>query len=94
MPDPGYLARMFAQMKAMGGPDLPGARRGSERIYRWQHVESGRIVAPGPSSKCAKNTACGRICWMASLAGRMGTSRSWRLALRSLLGEGLWWFFP
>ncbi|KTF37966.1 hypothetical protein [Xanthomonas vesicatoria] len=93
MPDPGYLARMFAQMKAMGGPDLPGARPGQRthlslaaRRVRTDSLSRTKLEMREEHGLRA-NSLDGL------LAGRIETSRSWRLALRSLLGKGLRCFF-
>jgi len=95
--DPEHRARVSAQMKARwADPAYRERARGfhrDERTYRWQHVESGRIVS---RTKAEMREEYGlRPDSLDSLvAGRIQTSRGWRLAPRSLLGEGPRWIFP
>lgn len=64
-----------------------------ERTYRWQHIVSGRIVSRTKAEMCQqyglKSDSLDSL-----VAGRIQTSRGWRLAPRSLLGEGPRWLFP
>jgi len=95
--DPDYRARISVQMKAKwSDPAYRERARGfhrDERTYRWQQVASGRIVS---RTKAEMREGHGlRSDSLDSLvAGRIQTSRGWRLAPRSLLGESPRWAFP
>lgn len=95
--DPEHRARISAQMKARwADPAYRERARGfhrDERTYRWQHVASGRIVS---RTKLEMREEYGlRPTSLDGLvAGRIQTSQGWRLAPRSLLGEGPRWIFP
>lgn len=95
--DPEHRARISAQMKARwADPAYRERARGfhrDERTYRWQHVASGRIVS---RTKLEMREEYGlRPDSLDGLvAGRIQTSRGWRLAPRSVLGEGSRWIFP
>ena len=95
--DPNYRARISAQMKARwADPAYRERARGfhrDERTYRWQHVASGRIVSRTKAEMRAEqglrpDSLDGLV------AGRIQTSRGWRLAPRSLLGEAPKGAFP
>ena len=94
--DPEYRARVSAQMKARwADPAYRERARGfhrDERTYRWQHVESGRIVS---RTKAEMREEHGLR--PDSLDGRgraYPELRGWRLAPRSLLGKAPRWIFP
>lgn len=64
-----------------------------ERTYRWQHVESGRIVSR-TKLEMREEHGLRPDSLDGLVAGRIQTSRGWRLAPRSLLGESPRWIFP
>ena len=95
--DPDYRARISAQMKARWEDpayrERAAGNNRDKRAYRWQHVESGRIVSRTKAEMREEHGL--RADSLDSLvAGRIQTSRGWRLAPRSMLGEGPRWIFP
>ena len=95
--DPERRARISAQMKARwADPAYRERARGfhrHERTYRWQHVASGRIVSR-TQLEMREEHGLRPTSLDGLVAGRIQTSRGWRLAPRSLLGEGPQWIFP
>lgn len=95
--DPEHRARISAQMKARwADPAYRQRARGfhrDERTYRWQHAESGRIVSR-TKLEMREEYDLRADSLDGLVAGRIQTSRGWRLAPRSLLGEGPRWIFP
>lgn len=95
--DPEYCARISAQMKARwADPAYRERARGfhrDERTYRWQHIESGRIVFR-TKLEMREEHGLRPTSLDGLVAGRIQTSQGWRLAPRSLLGGGPRWIFP
>jgi len=78
--DPDYGARMFALMEARwADPAYRERERGfhrDERTYRWQHIESGRVVSRTKAEMREEHGL--RPDSLDSLvAGRIQTSRGW-----------------
>lgn len=95
--DPDHRARISARMRARwADPAYRERARGfhrDERTYRWQHVASGRIVSR-TKAEMREEHGLRPDSLDGLVAGRIQTSRGWRLAPRSLLGEGARWIFP
>ncbi|WP_341809506.1 hypothetical protein WMO32_05545 [Xanthomonas oryzae pv. oryzicola] len=95
--DPAFRERISAQMKARWAAPAYSEHARSfhrdDRTYRWQHIESGLIFS---RTKLEMRQEHGLL--PTSLdglaAGRIQTSRGWRMAPRSLLGESPRWIFP
>lgn len=95
--DPAYRARISAQMKARwADPAYRERARGfhrDDRTYRWQNIASGRVVVRTKVEMREEyGLTAGALDDLA--AERSKTSRGWRLAPRSLLGEAPRWIFP
>lgn len=95
--DPDYRARMSAQMKARWADpayrERAAGNNRDERTYRWQYVASGLIVSQ-TKLEMRQQYGLKPDALDGLVAGRIQTSRGWRLAPRSLLGEGPRWIFP
>ena len=95
--DPAFRARRSAQMKARWADPAYREHARSfhrdEHTYRWQHIKSGLIVS---RTKLQMRQEQGLLPTSLDglVAGRIQTSRGWRLAPRSLLGESPRWAFP
>ena len=99
--DPEFRARNIAlnraRQKALwADPAYRERARGfhrDDRAYRWQNIASGRVVVRTKVEMRAEyGLTAGALDDLA--AGRSKTSRGWRLAPRSLLGEAPRWIFP
>lgn len=99
--DPEFRARNIAlnraRQKALwADPAYRERARGFNRddhAYRWQHIASGRVVVRTKAEMREEyGLTAGALDDLA--AGRSKTSRGWRLAPRSLLGEAPRWIFP
>ena len=95
--DPAFRAKIAAGMAARWqDPAYRERARGNhrdERAYRWQHVPSGRIVTM-TKRDLQEEFGLKPHALDSLVAGRIQTSRGWRLAPRSLLGESPRWLFP
>lgn len=95
--DPDYRARISAQMKARwADPAYRERARGNNRdprTYRWQHNASGRIVSR-TKLEMREEFGLKPDALDCLVSGCTRTSRGWRLAPRSLLGEAPRWIFP
>lgn len=95
--DPDYRAKIAALMKArwqnLAYRERARGFHRDERTYRWQHIESGRI-ASRTKLEMREEFGLKPDALDSLVAGRIQTSRGWRLAPRSLLGKGPMWAFP
>ena len=95
--DPTYRARISAQMKARWADpayrERASGNNRDERIYRWQHVSSWRIVS-GTKLEMRQQYGLKADALDSLVTGRIHMSRGWRLAPRSLLGKDPTWAFP
>lgn len=99
--DPEFRARNIAlnraRQKALwADPAYRERARGFHRddhAYRWQNIASGRVVVRTKVEMREEyGLTAGALDDLA--AGRSKTSRGWRLAPRSLLGEAPRWIYP
>lgn len=97
--DPEHCPRISRRLRPGGRTPPTGSREHArsfprdEGTYRWQQSESGRIVSRTKAEMGEKHGL--RPDSLDSLvAGRVQTSRGWRLAPRPLLGESPRWIFP
>lgn len=91
--EPEHRTRISVQKKARWADRDWREHAQCGRTYRWQHVVSGRIVSRTRLEMREEHGL--RPDSLDSLvAGRIQSSRGWRLAPRSLLGAGPRWIFP
>lgn len=94
--DPAFRERISAQMKARWADPAYSEHARSfhrdDRTYRWQHIESADRLPDQARNAPGTRPAATSLDGLA--AGRIQTSRGWRMAPRSLLGESPRWIFP
>jgi hypothetical protein len=94
--DPAFRAQISALMKARWQDpayrEYAGSFRRDGRAYYWQHIDSGRIVF---RTKLEMRQQLGLKAPALDdlVAGRIQTSRGWRIAPCALLSDGPRWKF-
>lgn len=95
--DPDYPARISAQMKALWADPAYRARAGDfnrdTRTYRWQRIESRRIVSR-TKREMREEFGLEDESLDSLVAGRIKASQGWKLAPRPLLSEAPRWALP